>query len=100
MLPSRSRKWRNGPRRATKAEKELSAAFDCSDRIRQGTFIHPNQVARTRKTPALHILGVFPECGDPLVLQAPVLLQEIPIRLRMAGNPIVIISQNIIRKKK
>src|ERR1044071_8127924 len=53
-----------------------------------------------RKAPTLDVIGVFLERSDPFLLQPVIFLEKIPISLGMAGNPFIVVSEDIIREKE
>src|SRR6266850_1606205 len=74
--------------------------FDRVDGFFEHGFIHCHQVAGFRKTPALHVSGVFFEGSDALVLEALVLFAKVSVSLGMAGNPFVVIAEDVVGEEK
>src|SRR5207249_5025011 len=58
-----------------------AAAFNRFDGLLERGLIHCHQVTGFGETAALHVLGVFCKCGDALVLEPFVFVEEVPVGL-------------------
>src|SRR5256885_7263934 len=76
------------------------AAFDACDSFFELGVIHGYEVTRFGKAPAMDVVRIFLERSGTFLLEAFVFLKKIPVRLRMAGNAFVIVSEDIVREKE
>jgi hypothetical protein len=78
----------------------LGVPFDAFDRLFEHHIVHGHEVAGLWESAALHIGSVFLESGDPLILEALVFLEEIPVSLRVTGNAFGVVSEDVVGKKE
>ena len=78
----------------------IAAAFNCFDSFLERGVIHGHEVMGIRKPPAPHVLGVFLERSDTLVLESLVFLEKIPVGSGMAGNAFGVVSEDVVGKEE
>src|SRR5437867_751792 len=75
-------------------------SFDACDSFFELGVIHRDEVTRFGKAPALDVVRIFLERSDTFLLEALVFLKKISVRLGMAGNPFIVVSEDIIGEKE